>query len=384
MKVEKEIPVATKSTPASTGAEHVLGLDALRFIAAIWVVLSHIGLTPMFDTWDRSTSLGFFIHASSGLLFSGPAAVVVFFLISGFCIHYPYVTHLPFQVFPYLARRYIRVGIPMAAAIVISDAAGFGSRAFVDAVLWSLIAELIYYSLYPLIRIFARNRSLDAIIIVSYGVSLIIVATGPGTPGYAIYGWKLNWLLGLPCWLFGLRLADFWADHSRLPTFNTSNFGIWGWRLVIWGLGSLCTALNFHSPLHYSLTLNVFSVVAYYWLVRELYRANLVKRPWPFLEWAGKWSYSVYLCHPFAAILFFTSGISLNSVHIAVWPMKVAFILLTSYVFFIAIELPAHLVARRVSRSVFLARLSRQRSPWRIKRHLELRRTPNGSSKIPH
>jgi len=340
---------------------HVHGLDALRFVAAMWVVISHVGFAPIGDTLDRTTPVGFLIHGGLGILCSGPAAVVIFFVISGFCIHYPYVKRSTFKIFPYLCRRYVRIGIPMVAAMAITEIAGVDSLMFFDAVLWSLVAELMYYTLYPLIRTLTTKLSINKLIIGSYAVSLMLVVAGPKLPGYAIYGWKLNWLLGLPCWLLGVKLATLW-NGLRLSASEPGQVGIWHWRLFVWGLSSLCTALNFHSPFPYSLTLNVFSIIAYYWLGLELSRAKFLRRPWPVLEWAGRWSYSIYLCHIFAIQLFATFAISQNSGPFSVWAMKMAFVLIASYAFFISIEWPAHLLARRASQSKFIARISSEPS----------------------
>ena len=77
--------------PMSTSKDnHIAGLDSLRFVAALWVVFSHMGCFPLTEGIDRHNPVGFFIHAVYGNLFPGPAAVMVFFVISGFCIHFPF------------------------------------------------------------------------------------------------------------------------------------------------------------------------------------------------------------------------------------------------------------------------------------------------------
>ena len=74
------------------GPERIAGLDAIRFICALIVVLAHTGRPPLTAWADTSTWFGWFIDGSAGLLFSSAAAVIVFFVISGFCIHYPAIS----------------------------------------------------------------------------------------------------------------------------------------------------------------------------------------------------------------------------------------------------------------------------------------------------
>ncbi len=84
----------------TTGNERVYGLDALRFVEALWVVFSHLGPAPIFATVDRAQPIGFFMHGVWGILHSGPAALIMFFVISGFCIHFSYSGGQRFGFFP--------------------------------------------------------------------------------------------------------------------------------------------------------------------------------------------------------------------------------------------------------------------------------------------
>ena len=79
-------------------------------------------------------------------------ADLLFFVISGFCIHYPYRAPNTFVLLPFLARRYLRIGIPLAAAVLLAHPFQVNLAIFHNSILWSLVAELIYYSLYPTLR----------------------------------------------------------------------------------------------------------------------------------------------------------------------------------------------------------------------------------------
>ena len=96
---------------------HFPVLDALRFVLALWVTIGHSEVFPLFAGVDVATRFGRFVtHAWSSLVFGTPA-VIVFFVISGFCIHLPYQGDAPFPVGRYYLRRYVRILIPVAAAL---------------------------------------------------------------------------------------------------------------------------------------------------------------------------------------------------------------------------------------------------------------------------
>ena len=133
---------------------HIYGLDAVRFVAALWVFFSHGGVPQIEEFVDKSVPLGMVIAGVYNNLWSGPAAVIVFFVVSGFVIHYPYTDNKPINLVQFFIRRYIRICIPLLIILLIVRELGL-SMNLLDAVTWSLYAELIYYSLYPLIRNFS-------------------------------------------------------------------------------------------------------------------------------------------------------------------------------------------------------------------------------------
>src|SRR5947207_15870928 len=105
-----------KTSPLS---KRVAGLDSIRLICALWVVFSHFGAFPLIDGIDKSNFVGRIVAGFYNNLFSGPAAVIVFFVISGFCINYPYRRGERIPLVSYYSRRYLRILVPMAAAILL-------------------------------------------------------------------------------------------------------------------------------------------------------------------------------------------------------------------------------------------------------------------------
>src|SRR5271169_5826452 len=94
-------------------------LDALRFILALWVAIGHYGVFPLFAGADQSSSLGRFLtHAWSSIVFGTPA-VIVFFVISGFCIHLPFRAKTKLPVARFYLRRYTRILIPVIGALLV-------------------------------------------------------------------------------------------------------------------------------------------------------------------------------------------------------------------------------------------------------------------------
>jgi peptidoglycan/LPS O-acetylase OafA/YrhL len=220
---------------------------------------------------------------------------------------------------------------------------------FEDSILWSLVAELVYYALYPALRVLWRHMGLERLLLASYALALAVVLADPGAGNYASYGWKLNWLLGLPCWLLGVKLAEKWAAWDATPV-PVADSAIWRWRLGIWVLSIVCAVLRSHSLIGYPWTLNLFAIAVYFWIDREIAR-GLLKRPAAALEWAGTFSYSIYLLH-FLAIAVYAKLMWPGLNALVSWIAQLGFILAISYLFFVVVESRAHWLARAASRRV--------------------------------
>jgi peptidoglycan/LPS O-acetylase OafA/YrhL len=317
------------------------GLDAIRFVCAFTVVMSH-----------APSSLRFLSNAASPLvfaakvardLFNGPAAVIVFFVISGFCIHWPYRDgeHIGLD---YFARRYIRICVPLGAVLVISPYFGVPATELMKTVLWSLYCELVYYTIYPLLTRIAARFGWERLTIVTFVAALLWVLVHPNPSGnYATDNVVTASLIGLPCWLMGCVVAS-----RRLPAMPSTR-SIWLWRAAIFFLSLVALELRFHSPLHHDLTLNFFGILVMYWVSRELsYHENT--RPWSWLERAGAWSYSLYIFHGPASRL--PRMLFPHWSEAADWLARTPLTLASCYVFYRLFESPSHRLARRVAEAV--------------------------------
>lgn len=140
---------------------------------------------------------------------------------------------------------------------------------FTDSVLWSLLCEEIYYFyfLYPVL-LFLRDRiGWRYLMALSWGLSVITLLTDPRAMIYPLYGAGLNWILGLPCWLMGCRLAEHLESFYASPV---SVYQIWIWRGATWMLSSLSLIFRFHARIGYPWTLNLFAAFATLWIEREV------------------------------------------------------------------------------------------------------------------
>lgn len=119
---------AATSLPAvdnTRGAYHSQWIDLLRGISALAVVLFHVRV----DLWVGWTAIRAQPHAFSAFdrvaawlsiltPFFG-SAVMLFFLVSGFCVHFAYAAQgRPFEIGPYARRRFFRIYPPYLAVIV--------------------------------------------------------------------------------------------------------------------------------------------------------------------------------------------------------------------------------------------------------------------------
>ena len=197
-------------------SHRISGLDSIRFICALWVFFGHGNAPPLQNPFAIDTVLYWVFRGVYGNMWSGPAAVIIFFVISGFCIHYPFAKRgesLP--TFAFLTKRWLRLGLPLAVAIPLAQFHGHSLALFDKTILWSLLAELIYYSIYPLLRkVWTYSGSWSVLLTLASTLALLVVLSSPRAGDYPSYGPWLNWLVGLPCWLAGCLLAD-WIHTGK-------------------------------------------------------------------------------------------------------------------------------------------------------------------------
>ena len=327
------------------------GVDSIRAVAACVVVFGHLGL------FSDST-----VHSSSRILsaaarislttWNGPAAVMVFFVVSGFCIHLPFRGDRRLAPASFLSRRLLRVGLPLLCGYILSKFILNDMTAFLG-VSWSVFFEIVYYLLYPVIRPIAVRVGWTTIFLSTYLVSVVLGLANLHRlqldhNGYNALGLPVTCLIGIPCWFLGCCLAE---KERLFPLVSSTR--IWVFRLFIFALSVVLRVAKFHVSTPFAsniFTLNLFAVVALFWLGCEIayYKKH---NPWRFLEWVGTWSYSIYLTHILTGVSVALIGSQLlTSVITFFHPTLILLAFAFSYVFYWIVEFPSHRLAIAVSR----------------------------------
>jgi len=337
----------------SLNSNRIQGLDSIRFIAALFVAVDHLLELPRYSTLNESSFILKALYLLYSHAISGPTAVIVFFVISGFCINYPYTSGKPLNIGEFYSKRLIRIGIPMIVAFLLGTYFNLHNL----GVLWSLKAEIIYYLLFPLLLWLRKYYKWNTLIIVSFLISYAIIiafvrleASGDIVTGYPFgiyprYGY-LNFLVGLPCWLLGVKLAEVYRlKNSTYKPVTTSSIILF--RLLAWAGLFVCKSLYFHTNIGFNESLNCYAIVVYFWLEKEIFYFRH-KKPLQLLEQAGNWSYSLYLCHSAIPTLFIYMSIPYyNSTIHFVLLLSASFVV--SYLFYLLTEKPSHKLSKSFS-----------------------------------
>jgi peptidoglycan/LPS O-acetylase OafA/YrhL len=339
-------------TTRAGDSRHYLIIDALRFVLAFWVLMGHFGLPPIFAGASESDSLvRNLVHGYSSIVFGLPA-VMCFFVISGFCIHLPFRKGKRLPIGRFYARRYIRILIPVLAGVGIFRLSGnhhplFGpTSVWWNSVLWSLLCEEIYYAIYPAMLPYLRKLGWVWLLVPSFACSTVFLVTHIYNRGWEDFGPLQTAAILYPVWILGCLLAE--QSDSLAPI--TSDAEIWRWRFFVWACSWICEMLNFKARIYYPQTMVLFGVVAYFWLRKEIafyIDRQTTNRITSLLAVGGAWSYSLYLMHVPVMNIFEKFTVP-NFGPLINWCISTGFILVCSYIFYLAVERPSHQLARKL------------------------------------
>jgi peptidoglycan/LPS O-acetylase OafA/YrhL len=327
-------------------------IDAIRFVSAFAVVLHHtIGRPAVLVSmgWDWAADL-------FGSLWFGRAAVMVFFLISGFCIHAPYAGSSEFDFLRFLTRRYVRLLLPLAVVVVIATMAGVSYHPYHGWITWTLICEFAYYTCYPMLWAAWRRFGWPITIVASYIVAyamLAISTTWSADNGVVMMATLV--LSGLPVWLLGCWLAEAVHSGRRMPLDRLQVArGII--VLVTIGIG----LLQYRDVLGLTWTGPIYGAIAAPWLWLEIIHN---RNYWMLTNW-GQWSYSLYLVHPVAFIgprpLFDALPLGFGALKTLI---GIALVLACGYLFYRVVELPSHRLAKALAAPRNRANVDRSLNP---------------------
>ena len=149
----------------------------------------------------------------------------------------------------------------------------------------------------------------------------------------------ITWLMWLPCWLLGVLIAEHIDNLNRVTLKKVIIY-----RLSVFTLSVLCSYSHFHLHINYIFSMNVFALVLYMWLQAEIiyFKSRPANQT---LEKMGKFSYSLYLCHP--VIYLILNLYIVNTVY--TYPIFIILTISLSYGFYLVIEKPAHIFARKIN-----------------------------------
>ncbi len=365
----------------------------MRGLAALSVMFGHSAtVLPAFATGTRGdgvTALNLLKYTPLNLLISGSAAVMVFFVLSGFVLTLPMLANGGDSYSAFLIRRFCRLWIPYAAAVVLAVVASlafigdtnaglsewfntkwmhepglesivahvalipsFHNDAF-DPVIWSLVHEMRISLVFPLLAAavlaFGPLRSLGAALALATVCYVIGSSVITGTDYFRTGEYVL-------CFVVGILLAG----HRRslqerlVATGPRVRAVLWivaavalSWRDVI-PAGPLPGPLERLAHLDLvDVIVNTIGAALVIVLVQDGAAKRLLRRSVP--QFFGRISYSLYLVH--AVVL-------LGVLHLIgetdrpalafpiVWALSVALATLGQRY----VELPAQQLGRRLSR----------------------------------
>ncbi len=380
MGVVGEAPAGAAGTSARP--PRLPALDGLRGVAALVVLVFHVlllsptfaapspGVRPQEPSW-------WLTHTPLSLVWAGPQAVFLFFVLSGFVLALP-ATAGVVHWRAYYPQRLVRLYLPVWASLVfaavlaavvprrtqpaLSDwyashvpqvGAGEAVRdgvlvlgaGWLNSPLWSLQWEVLFSLLLPLYLLLARSlRRLWAVKL----LALLVVVAG------ANWYWRPE-VLYLGMFGFGVLMA---FERQRLATLARVAFGAGagvGARLLVVACVALLTVEA--GLLAIGVEGGPLSAAALPMQMAGACLAVALALHWdpvrralsrPAAQWVGMRSFSLYLVHEPIAVC---SGALLPSLpvglHLAlVLPVS----LLVAHGFHVAVERPSHLLSRSAAR----------------------------------
>lgn len=339
------IPGVSKKRESSKQAD-LLFLDALRGLAAGYVVMSHL-LWMLWDGWENRARLDILPRLSSDFFRYEHEAVIFFFVLSGFVIHLRYALQMqgtgcakPWSVPDYFKRRAQRIYPPFILALVLTygfDQFGvtlgfpnyfsqtpypwinnlglpsygapvfFGNILFLmtagvpvwgtNGALWSLMYEGWFYILYPLFW-FVIQRSFF------FFMALLAVPAFLSMGSAQPLSFLPNLLAYMLIWSLGGLLAEIYAGRLKV------RFGVVALFLLLFPIGLTRITPQHHTDFLWGLIF--MGLLALCLHFRERLKNSFLVR----LHGLGDFSYTLYLIQ--SPLIIFLSGflMSRNSEHL--------------------------------------------------------------------
>lgn len=364
----------------------IASLDGLRGVAALVVVVYHVLLTqpalaaPYLDgAAPVDTATWWATFTPLHLLWAGPEAVLVFFVLSGLVLALPVADGGRPNAWDYYPRRLVRLYLPVwaATALAVAWAIGFPrawpdgtswwlvgnatdptvSKVLADLVLlwspgranhvvWSLQWEVVYCLLLPTVLVAVRSFP-------RWWAAKLVAVAGALVLGAVVGSLALS---SLALFVLGTLMA---VEHRRLGGWAarldaSRSARVWWWLLL-----AVCVALLLAYWFVRALGLTAATDVAralqgigaglmvfVVWRWRTAHQAM----SGPVVQWLGSRSFSLYLVHlPIAVSVAVALG-GRPSLLVAL-PLTLLVTLPVTELFYRSVERPSHRIARRMGRA---------------------------------
>lgn len=393
---EDAVPVPA----GSPAARRITELDAVRGLAAVTVVVGHsLTLMPQFDDVTRGQQglalVNVLKYSPLAIVQSGDAAVILFFILSGFVLALPFLGSRAPTYRAFLAKRVCRIYLPYLAAVAVAVACamllgnealpnlsrwanapwhgGVGAGALADhatmlgsfdnatydPVLWSLVHEMRISLVFPLLvlavlALGARRSAVAACAALAAGLLLNMVGVRLHHPSD-----YFQTLYYVPCFVAGILLAR--HRHEVLVWFERLDpYARWGllvagvllftypsWMDPAW----LPQAHRHHADDILAVTLGGSALMV--WALGSGPVARVLRGRLP--QFLGRISYSLYLLHAVVLLAFahlLSGEVPIGVVIGLMWLVVIPLAALTQrWVEAPAIGLGRHLAARWDSRT---------------------------------
>lgn len=310
-------------------------VDSIRFLAAFCVLLHHTFAVSYGCKWGEMVGLVL------GCVWFGPSAVIIFFVVSDFCVHAPHIGETAFPTSAFYIRRSVRLLLPLAAIVPLGTYMAVSYSPYGGWVTWSLLCEFVYYAAYPLVRIAIGSFLWRHILSVAYLTGFASLWCSEHT-SVVVLQLLRDIFSNFPAWLLGCWVAE--AACKQAPA---GKFRICKLRVCVC-IGSFVIGfLHYAGIFSHHLLLMFYPLLLAPWLLAEL-RGDQTSQLLQGLAGFGKWSYSLYLVHPVVICAFtglllshfgFLSIIEREYVGLSV---ALAF----AYFFYLIVEKPSHRLAR--------------------------------------
>jgi peptidoglycan/LPS O-acetylase OafA/YrhL len=355
--------------------------DVLRGLAALGVALFHARVSLWVGWWElQRNPAGYSTldHAVAWLSVPAPflgSLVLLFFVLSGFCVHQPIAgSGERFEVRAFFTRRFFRIYPPYLGAVLVSFAVGawlrlpsppFGRIAatflmlqnyagivnpalsgqpVANPALWSLPVEMELYFVYPLVWFAVRAWGWGAAMALVGGVSAAAALGYHSGLRFLEWNFALYWVI----WCSGAWLRDLSTRRKLFPPPRWLTALAWlalaaALRLTMVGVGgitSVCWGLFYFWG-----TWSVLAMGS-----SEPARRSFVAEVWQTL---GRFSYSLYLLHFPLFLLLGAAWLSWRGEkptnYLVTW-LACAAVLPVAWGYYRAVERPSHRWARWAGR----------------------------------